>query len=126
MSFDGIVDYFLTRGGLDAPTSRVAPLPDKEKIPNKKATFDADSIHINLVVSESQSFEVGASNPRKKPKNQGLHRSAEKCTKRGFFAPPRGKMHRTLGFYQYLLLNTNLALGSNSRSLFLCFLRLKF
>ena len=111
---------------LDAPTSRVAPLPDKEKIPNKKATFDADSIHINLVVSESQSFEVGASNPRKKPKNQGLHRSAEKCTKRGFFAPPRGKMHRTLGFYQYLLLNTNLALGSNSRSLFLCFLRLKF
>ena len=30
---------------LDAPTSRVAPLPDKEKIPNKKATFDADSIH---------------------------------------------------------------------------------
>jgi hypothetical protein len=59
------------------------------------------------VVSESQSFEVGASNPRKKPKNQGLHRSAEKCTKRGFFAPPREKMHRTLGFYQYLLLNTN-------------------
>ena len=95
--------------GLDAPTSRVESLPDKEKSQTKKATFDADSILINLVVSESQSFEVGVSNPRKKPKNQGLHRSAEKCTKRGFFAPPRGKMHRTLGFYQYLLLNTGKA-----------------
>ena len=58
--------------GLDAPTSRVESLPDKEKSQTKKATFDADSILINLVVSESQSFEVGASNPRKNPKNQGL------------------------------------------------------
>ena len=55
--------------------------PTRRKSQTKKATFDADSIHINLVVSESQSFEVGTSNPwlappferSAPPQNANLH-----------------------------------------------------
>ena len=86
--------------------------PTRRKSQTKKATFDADSIHINLVVSESQSFEVGTSNPwlappferSAPPQNANLH--PLKVSINIYYLTQKSvRMHNSCGFFLFVFVH---------------------